>query len=716
MTISRQSRVRRIGGPPSPGPGPGPGPGPVEYLFKRRLALALSASSIALGVSLFLSAQAAPAATALASPPVVLNAADQQASQVRNELLKLIDESVALLPESFFSALKAPISVRIETGGSYVAMARGHTVSLGRQFMKLLALDPRTDFSGSSEVHEILFAASDLPAAQLVLPMHKTVHQYLLAALVHEYAHVFDRNANKLGTRIKALPCRVGRERTVQPNAPCHLSYNERSRAISDSYEFLNLVHHHNKRSLVNRDATNTLIERTADPYETTNSDEAFAVNFEYFVLDSEYKCRRPGLYELFSNLLEFKPHQDRNCGPTSAVLLNDLLDPEEALAPVSFNRLYSVEYLLADGGSSSLASRWGHSMVRFVFCPENQEMSDSCRARSQNSLVLTFRGIIDDLVQNALKGLTGGYLTSALFRGLPAVQGDYNLLEFRNLRSIPLQVSEAEKQALLKQALEYHWAYQSQYAFITNNCAVETLNFFKTALPARTKLQVKTAITPADVLQDLLHAGLVTTGVAAQEYVDFYPSKKPIFEKAVAIIQVQTGVVLGDPEGYEALSSELRTKIVEAATNSGDPKLLAATLLLHDRFYKKREKVVFAELMIKAQKDFNLRNNRVVVEAEQRTTDYIELMRMVSAPGSLLPTRGYGIPNQAELAALQEALRQSNIGSLAESIETIKTELFNEPEAGLDDLRLARVQLAKLKEGLRIGMGQVKDSWISRN
>src|SRR5690606_5529710 len=111
----------------------------------------------------------------------------------------------------------------------------------------------------------------------------------------------------------------------------------------------------------------NGFSDRSPDPYELSSPREFVAVNFEHFLLDPDYACRRPGLQRLFAAHFDWAPAAT-DCASTlpfvavggeSSLLELLQLDPE---------RVYEVHYLFAEANARPM-SRWGHSMLRLVVC-----------------------------------------------------------------------------------------------------------------------------------------------------------------------------------------------------------------------------------------------------------------------------------------------------------------------------------------------------------
>ena len=302
--------------------------------------------------------------------------------------------------------------------------------------------------------------------------LFKGYEQNLLRALVHEISHAYEEEV-------------------------AHVSFKEK---------FLYLAGWH-KRGVVFKwkSRRNFLNYRSPDPYEFTNTAEAFAVNMEYFLLDPKYQCRRPLLNNYLSiELLEI-PFWDEDgtaCTPMLdfPVQMGDRvgwwkLDPK---------KLYEVHYLLADKGSAAESS-FGHSMLRLVMCaPSRKEVSRECVKDIEHHMVLSYRANITDTIMSYWKGITGGYDSQLFIYPMVSIIKEYTRDEFRNLISVPLRLRVFERQDFIRKMQEEVWAYRGRYRFITQNCATETLDFFKPIID-RMSFRTQYSLTPYGVL-DILH------------------------------------------------------------------------------------------------------------------------------------------------------------------------------------------------------------------
>ena len=95
---------------------------------------------------------------------------------------------------------------------------------------------------------------------------------------------------------------------------------------------------------------------RVPDPYEAHNVKEYGAVNFEYFVLDKEYKCRRPLQYDYFSKKFDHIPFPSYQCPAYNKVQVLSF-DGKSRIVDIEEERIYQIQYLLAEKGDESFSS-----------------------------------------------------------------------------------------------------------------------------------------------------------------------------------------------------------------------------------------------------------------------------------------------------------------------------------------------------------------------
>jgi hypothetical protein len=302
-----------------------------------------------------------------------------------------------------------------------------------------------------------------------------------LASILHELAHLYDRSAGGGLSRDPRLLALAGWE-----DAPLR---PWRTR--------------------------NALTDRSPDRYELTDPVEYVAVNLEHFLLDADYACRRPALARSFAARFDV-PASTAACAPDLPFLqvtagADAGTTPLLAIDPA---RVYAVDYLLAEGNAEPM-SRWGHAMLRLVVCAPGHAPGPACRLDLAEHQVLSFRAFVDDLQISSWRGLTGSYPSRLFVLPLAQVVDEYTKVELRGLRSIPLHLSRDEIATLLQRAALVHWSYDGRYAFVGNNCAVETARLLEDGVPRLAAAHLM-SITPNGLLRRLERGGIAGGDVPA--------------------------------------------------------------------------------------------------------------------------------------------------------------------------------------------------------
>lgn len=358
--------------------------------------------------------------------------------------------------------------------------------------------------------------ANDFTSPAPLQNRHQTMLRFAVATLLHETAHYFDEFTalnNRAEARTREL-CREEqdpRQRRIlcKQAAPFRLAVSTRSDFIAAAKYSPNLL----IPSIAQ--TRNFQTQGSVDTYEQTNAAEAFAVNFEFFLLDPQFACRKPVLYSFFQSRFGHTPFENPNCratwmaqvhSPTS--LVEDArISPYESLDP---SRVFEV-HLLTAGPGTALMSRWGHSMFRVIRCaPHRKQVGPECLNDLPFHLILSFRANVDDLIINNWKGLTGGYPSQLFVISMIDVIREYTRTELRDLESIPLRFSAAERVRFLQSALEHHWQYRGKYGFLTVNCATESYWLVRSALWGSRLSPTDAPITPLGLQELLQSSGLL--------------------------------------------------------------------------------------------------------------------------------------------------------------------------------------------------------------
>lgn len=302
---------------------------------------------------------------------------------------------------------------------------------------------------------------------------HRSLHGLALATLLHETLHIYDQL-----TRLSARPIYRHMQQFARQGAARTLR------------------------------AHNQLRVRSPDIYEFHDISENLAVNFEYFLLDPEFKCRRPAVYQYLSEQFSHSPFPQETCTVNTLVYAGNqpvYLDPA---------RIYQIHYLFA-GRGKGIASRFGHSMFRIVRCAATRTRVDErCLEDLHDHIVLSFvANLREDLTIRSWKGLTGQYMSQLLIRPLTEILNDYTEIDQRDLESVPLQLSAQEVRQFIHHALELYWGYSGKYYFFTNNCADESMRLVQTTLP-RDDVQALDIVTPRGLRDELIKKHIADASV----------------------------------------------------------------------------------------------------------------------------------------------------------------------------------------------------------
>ncbi len=338
---------------------------------------------------------------------------------------------------------------------------------------------------------------------------HRSLYRLAVATVLHEVMHAYD--------------AQVG---------------------LSDDPRYRHLVRFDRQGILRRLTPRNQLWSRSPDPYEGHSLAESLAVNVEYFLLDPEYRCRRPASYRFFEQALRYRPYPQAACEQNYTVYYRG-----EALS-LNPERIYQVHYVLAARGQG-IGSRFGHSMFRLVVCNESRtKVGPECMADVQDHIVIGFGANLGGELQiSPWKGLTGGYLSQLFIKPFPVVLIEYTEQELRALDSLPLRLSSDEQRQLVLRVLEIYWSYASRYFFLSNNCASESLSLLKSA-SSHPGLQRIHVISPSGLRDELLRNGMIElppppeqlTGEAAQRQREreglYFPSQLGRYEAAYAALR----------------------------------------------------------------------------------------------------------------------------------------------------------------------------------
>ena len=441
-----------------------------------------------------------------------------------------------------------------------------------------------------------------------------------LAAVTHELAHFYDRTPQG----------RLSRDPRLLDLAGWQVSPMRLGLRMSD----------------------NAFSDRSPDRYELTSPAEFVAVNLEYFLLDPAYACRRPALYGYFAAHFGSQPPPAK-CAPDLVYLQASAQPDLSPLLQLDPERVYAVEYLLAEGNERAL-SRWGHSMLRLVICAPGRAPGPDCRFDLQYHQVLSFRAFVGDVQISTWRGLTGSYPSRLYALPLEQVIEEYTRVELRSLQSIPLQLDPAEIAALLERTARLHWSYDGRYYFLSNNCAVETFKLLHDGVP-RLADEDLSSITPTGLLRRLQRSGIADASVL-EDRVEalrlgyYFESLSARYEAMFEVARQALQLPQENAQDWLDLPAGERTPWLERA----DMRASAALLLLEQAALRRQELLARDEL----KRRFLGRDPKPDADRTDALVAVQELLRLegfLSRPAALLPDTGYGLPQLEEREALTQ-------------------------------------------------------------
>lgn len=487
----------------------------------------------------------------------------------------------------------------------------------------------------------------------------KTYNDIALGTVLHEIAHFFDE---------------------------------QDSTTISASNEFLQLNYFDDARDK----SRNTLAAKSPNWYEFKSAAEAFAVNFEFFLLDPDFQCRKPLLYEYFANrVFKHTPFKNVNCTMVKKVFeVGDVLQNGNAsYVDLDFNRLYQVHYLLADKGNDA-SSKWGHSMLRLVFCaPERLSKGPECLKDLAYHKVISFRAVPTSDTVNFMKGLTGKYPSFLFILPFTQVIHEYTVDELRPVESVPLKMDQNQMNRLLLRTLEMHWSYRGKYYFISNNCAVETLNLLKTVLSDIHRLKNVDAITPQGLLKQLTKVRIADPSIftdlneAWKQGLYYYPNDKIpkiAYAKLKQSVHRLNDLTLEDFvfTSDSVYRGEIYREIFEKTGRSKTEfnELYSSALYLENQINKNIKKRLYSEALLRLA-EMNTKDNNGI---ENKNTTWTDSWYY-----------GYGIPTEKDFQQyyivpnqLKQAQQKEAVSSERKQIESLwNKELKREYEQSGDNL-----------------------------
>lgn len=594
-----------------------------------------------------------------------LSPAQQQASQA------LLDEAMQALPPRFIERLDR----RIDVGWTdqMPANAYGQASLVSQLDLNSNLLDSLVDGSA---------------ATQKTQRPHGTVRREMLATVLHELTHIYDRSRlwpDAERTLIQRCTRRNGSAGLIGLPDECR-GQNDRRFTLSDDPRLLDLAgwpQYVGRRGA--REQHNRQVARSPDLYETSSPKEFVAVNMEYFLLDPSYACRRPALYRYYREHFGWAPAAKNTCAQSFAFLNAGNDFAKTPLGKVDPERVYAIDYLLAEA-NQNWVSRWGHSMLRLVICAPGRPRGPDCRLDLDQHLVLSYRAFVGDVQLSSWDGLVGKYPSRLFVLPLAQVIDEYTKTELRSLASVPLNLSRTEIEETVEHAAEMHWSYDGNYYFLSNNCAVESLKLLRSGSNNK-QLNGLDSIMPNGLLEVLKGRGLADTSVLddpkeALRLGYHFDSFRERYQAMFDVLKKYLPIKQQTVEDWLALDAAERRVWFDQA----DLRTSAALLLLEQASY--RRQLLLAQDEVK-QRYLGARElqNGGMERANATLQQILANSGFLSRPAELLGSSGYGLPQPSEWQRLESesSLRQKQL-------QTLTGDLDKEVRALLEPSRAAEI------------------------
>lgn len=569
---------------------------------------------------------------------------------------------------------RSVVTLRLDQGGADVPDARHFCdVSEAQSGMELARFEPHMFGRGGVVVLNASLLARYTPGMQGKSPIacrHGSLHAEVLATVLHELGHAYEREARR--RKQDSVPSRF-------PIPSADGSYL----SIADFDP--GVVFPSNK---------NTHPLRSPDPYEIRSAQESFAVNFEYFLLDEAFACRRPTVARYLSRIFRFEPFSNRNCRiNTKAFAMADVATLLRDLDP---DRIYRVDYLVASPGTS-FVSRWGHSMLRLVVCAPQRTDSTSgltvpaatfgpgCVENTFDHLVVSYRADLRGIAPGFWSLVKDRYPSRLFLITFDEIFREYLYGDLRNLVAYPLVLSEEEKRALVHKILESYWGYEGDYHFLGNNCATETRDLVSSIKRQSGEERISTALSPLGVRDDWESSRWIDLANART-----YPSLLPVLKRIWNEQTIPSGQHLSsDADAQSAIVKYMRDSRAQ------------------ERWKQLQDRSPNSKIASIAVRDFVVFEAQILRFREQALKDEVFSLGRMRAPSlfrafeSSMKTRpdtaggvGYGIALSSEIPSEEEALAASE--RVRRSFEELKGALQGDLADPIREIEATRENLRK--------------------
>ena len=613
---------------------------------------------------------------------------------------KTIETTIENLPTELLSAIEGhTIEVDFENfGGKFPINTVTKCEQGGSEQAESILAQYSPSFFGDSKVHKIKIHSGFIP--YLVGDKgdiqfncrHKSITKTFIGSFIHEVAHIYDElnlptqsfEEKKLREKCRRLKRESTRGSVVKNTEPLKCKFLRKYKhTVSDRFPFIYIAGFSSNGKVKNKlGRLDTETSRSVDEYEFENLQESFAVNFEYFILDEEFRCRKPAMSMVFeSKFPSFKRHSRCKINYnlfTSLNLGSVNIDPE---------RVHSIHYLLADKGEA-LESKFGHSMFRIIVCaPEREEVSEDCVEDLSHHVIVSYRANQAGIQTDYISGIVGKDPSQLFIFSLADMIKEYNVGDNRSLVSIPLQLERFERELFLKNVLERYWSYRGRYYFVNNNCATESQQHLLASLKedSLNTFSKKSLVAVPTLIQfDWEKTGLITSNDIKESYENrnqYFPSYRSVaqqqFEKLKSNVDGDS-VNVDFEELFTKLDTEDRRRLFDRfmlnLPKNGNQ--VVSFFLRLESLYKEHLNQKLKKNMSVAVKEMN--ENTGDDNALTNLSKSLFKTREKLMPWNLISSEGYGVPFDNEVLSNEEIVElQEDFQETYLNIHNLYIDLF---------------------------------------
>jgi hypothetical protein len=416
-----------------------------------------------------------------------------------------------------------------------------------------------------------------------------------------------------------------------------------------------------------------------------------FAEAVSNFLSQSDFDCLQP----VYAKYFRHRYHVNKSLTVCKEEIPFTVLTRREGAKLIWLNpKRVTAIHLLFASKSNSMASRFGHVALRLVVCPEGKTSSEACESNLFEHIVVGYMAHIDEFSLNTLKALNGEYKSYLFASQFMDVYEGYAIGEFREIYSLPLIMSDSQRESIVRDLADVHWRYAGEYSFFSNNCSTMLQNALRITWP---EYSTDENLTNIYLRPDSFYEALKTSPladidkIASQELAErqgyYFSSTRQFYDQALNEVRSKMeSPRFTDLESYLQIDPIKRRQ--NRVTDDGYSKLLQSNTHLREAQMMLEEYAILSSeriLMIEAakyfeQQDFLAKSEQIRNQLDRQHGKVFDECLLVPLRQHSSPIkRLQGIPRKAEVQS-EEAINASchtleNMKLLREAIERIQGE-----------------------------------------